>query len=83
MRNRLWQRTGVNGKWRLIGRSGAVTRLTKTRRDAIIGIGMDKRLYIRRSYNSSWRGPLRNSGRVIDISMGSDGFLYGIGLNKK
>eukprot|EP00795_Rhopilema_esculentum_P000423 gene423-10093_t len=79
--NQLWHRAGINGRWIHIPHSGAVTRITKTGNDAIIGIGMDRKLYIRSRYYSRWSGPLRNSGQVIDISMGSDGYLYGIGTD--
>ena len=81
--NQLWHRTGVNGRWIHIPHSGSVTRITKTGNDAIIGIGMDRKLYIRSRYYSRWSGPLKNSDQVIDISMGSDGYLYGIGTNHR
>ncbi len=48
----------------------------------IVGVGKDRKLYLRQDVLSDWSGPLDNSGVGSDISVSNDGFLYGVGMDK-
>ena len=67
----------------MVPMSGSVISVTAGPSDSILGIGTNYHLYKRNCLTSRWTGPLANSGRVIDVKYGSDGYLYGVGTNKR
>ncbi len=47
----------------------------------IVGVGMDKHLYVRTTLNDSWRR-VENSGSVTGVAVASSGQIYGIGTDQ-
>ena len=83
MGNKLWTRTSLFSTWTSIPRSGSVIAITAGPKNSIIGVGTNHRLYMRKRLRARWTGPLLNDGRVIDIKYGADGYLYGVGTDKR